>query len=258
MVRGHYGGDDLEARILGSLLDAGVVVDALTVEDLAGVDQLHAGGLATTRQLFQRLDLNRSTRLLDVGCGIGGPARAAAAAYDCPVIGIDVSPAFVEVATALTARVSLGDLVDLRVSSGEHIDLPDASVDRAMIIHVGMNIPDKRAVFAEVRRVLRPGGRFGVYEQMLTGGGPIPYPLPWATDHRSSFLQPPEAYADDLTSAGFAVELSDRLTSPPSAAPSGLTPAAVFGPGFDERIANNLLAARAGTLSPVMIIAVAH
>lgn len=258
-VRSHYGGDDLEERLLTALRAAGVDVDALTVADLAGADQLHAGGLDATRQLFDRLDLSGTTRLLDVGCGIGGPARAAAAAHGCPVVGIDLSAAFIDLATALTARVGLGALVEHRVGSGDRVDLPDDSVDRAMIVHVGMNIPDKRAVFAEVRRVLRPGGRFGVYEQMLTGDGPIPYPLPWATDATSSFLQSPAGYAEDLAAVGFEVELTENVAASPTAPSSaGVSPGAVFGPGFAERIANNVMAARAGTLSPVMIIAVAR
>ena len=113
----------------------------------------------------------------------------AAATYRCPVVGIDLSPDFIRVGRQLTERVGLAGLVDLRVASGDRIDLADASLDRAMIIHVGMNIPDKPAVFAEVRRVLKPGAIFGVYEQMQVGDGEPTYPLPWAEDERSSFVE---------------------------------------------------------------------
>jgi ubiquinone/menaquinone biosynthesis C-methylase UbiE len=219
---------------------------------------LHAGFLPATRYLLERLELDDQTRLLDVGCGIGGGSRVAAATYGCPVVGIDLSPQFIRVGRQLSERVGLAGLVDLRVASGDRIDLADASIDRAMIIHVGMNIPDKPAVFAEVRRVLKPGAIFGVYEQMQVGDGEPTYPLPWAEDERSSFVETAEAYALALQSTGFVVEhTEDRRAAtagPPGPEPR-LSPAAVFGPSFAERIANNIAATRAGILVPTVMIA---
>jgi MPBQ/MSBQ methyltransferase len=258
LVRQHYGDADLGERILDGLRDAGVDTDQLTVDDLGGLDQLHAGSLPATRYLLERLELDDQTRLLDVGCGIGGASRVAAATYRCPVVGIDLSPDFIRVGRQLTEQVGLGGLVDLRVASGDRIDLADASLDRAMIIHVGMNIPDKPAVFAEVRRVLKPGAIFGVYEQMQVGDGEPTYPLPWAEDERSSFVETAEAYALALQSTGFVVEhTEDRRAAtagPPGPEPR-LSPAAVFGPSFAERIANNIAATRAGILVPTVMIA---
>ena len=112
-----------------------------------------------------------------------------------------------------------------------------------MIIHVGMNIPDKPAVFAEVRRLLKPGGTFGLYEQMQVGEGVPNYPLPWAEDERSSFVEAPEAYALALESNGFVVEQTEdrrRATAGPPGPEPRLSPAAVFGPSFAERIGNNI------------------
>ena len=74
------------------------------------------------------------------------------------------------------------------------------------MVHVGMNIPDKQAVFAEVHRVLAPGGRFALYEQMRTGDGDLPYPLPWAEDERSSFVETVDDYSAHLEAAGFTVD----------------------------------------------------
>ena len=258
LVRQHYGDADLGERILDGLREAGVDTDQLTVDDLGGLDQLHAGSLPATRYLLERLELDDQTRLLDVGCGIGGASRVAAANYRCPVVGIDLSPDFIRVGRQLTEQVGLAGLVDLRVASGDRIDLADASLDRAMIIHVGMNIPDKPAVFAEVRRVLKPGAIFGVYEQMQVGDGEPPYPLPWAEDERSSFVETAETYALALQSTGFVVEhTEDRRAAtagPPGPEPR-LSPAAVFGPSFAERIANNIAATRAGILVPTVMIA---
>jgi MPBQ/MSBQ methyltransferase len=122
-----------------------------------------------------------------------------------------------------------------------------------------MNLPDKAAVFAEVRRVLSDGGRFGLYDQMRTGEGELPLPLPWAESSESSFVATPEEYADLLTAAGFdVVQTEDRtaaLGGPPQAGRGGLSPQAIFGPAFGERIGNNIAATRAGLLAPVLMVA---
>lgn len=261
LVRGHYGGPGLEDAILTALREAGIDLHALTADQLAPVDQLHLGGAPATRHLLDQLALDPGSQLLDVGCGIGGPARSAAAVVGCRVLGVDLSPDFVDVARRLTARVGLSELVEHRVSAGEALDLEDGSCDAAMMIHVGMNIPDKAAVFAEVRRVLRVGGVFGLFEQMRTGTGPPTYPLPWAEDERSSFVATPEDYANSLEATGFAVESVENRTAAllvPSEGPHRLSPAAVFGPPFTQRLAHNLQAARAGLIQPVLMVARAH
>lgn len=258
VVRRHYGGSDFEHRVLAALAERGVDTDHLTGDDLAVADQLHAGGLPATEHLLESLHLGPNTRLLDVGCGIGGPARVAAARYSCRVVGLDLSPDFIRAATELTGRAGLAHLVEHEVASVEHTDLPDASFDRAMLVHVGMNLPDKAAVFAEVRRVLRPGGLFGLYEQMRTGTGTPRYPLPWAEDERSSFLAAPTEYAAILEAAGFTVEEQENRTAAMaggSDAPPDLGPAAVFGASFADRFANNVAATRAGLVQPVVMVA---
>jgi SAM-dependent methyltransferase len=260
LVRQLYAGDDLETGIVASLAAAGVDPDHITVQNLAAVDQLHAGFSAATLYLQEQLDLTPQSRLLDVGCGIGGPARMAAADYGCAVIGVDLSPDFVRAATTLTARVGLSDLVEFRVGTGERLGFAAGSFDRAMMVHVGMNIPDKAAVFAEIRRVLQPGGTFGLFEQMLTSEAELVYPLPWAEDRRSSFLVSPDEYARDLRAAGFTIDRTEDRTAATAridGPPSQLSPAAVFGPPFMERIANNIAATRAGALAPVLMIATA-
>ena len=262
LVRSHYGGADLERLIFDGLRGAGIDLEQLSIDDLAAVDQLHAGFLPATRYLLDQLDLSTSTRLLDVGCGIGGPARVAAATYRCPVVGVDLSPDFIRVAQLLTERVGLHSLVEHQVAAGDGIDFPDSSFDRAMMVHVGMNIPDKAAVFTEVRRVLRPGATFGLFEQMKLSEQPPTYPLPWAEDERSSFVATPEDYVRDLEGAGFTVDRTEDRTAatagPPGGGPPRLSPAAVFGPRFVERIQNNIAATRTGILAPVLMLATAR
>ncbi len=256
-VREHYRGDDLEARVLDALREASVDVDHLKVEDLSGLDQLHAGGVAATEHLLNVIGVTPQTRLLDVGAGIGGPARVAAARTGCRVTGIDLSPDFVNLARSITARVGLTDQVTFDVGSAREMPYDDGAFDRAMLNHVGMNIGAKDRVFAEVRRVLELGGLFAVYEQMRVGDGALTYPVPWAEDESSSFVETRERYAELLAAAGFRVEIDeDRTTEAAGPPPPGaLTPAPVFGAGFAEAIGNNIAATMAGILAPVLIVA---
>jgi MPBQ/MSBQ methyltransferase len=255
-VRDHYSGAQLEELVLGALAAAGHDLDALAVEDLSGLDQLHAGGVPATEHVLGHLALGPPTPLLDIGCGVGGPSRLAAARHGCPVTGIDLSPDFVALARALTARLGLADRVTHEVGTATALPFDDGAFARAMLIHAGMNIPDKAGTFAEARRVLEPGGLFAVYEQMRIGPGELAYPLPWATDETSSFVETRETYAGLLADAGFELVHEEDLTSafgPPP--PGALTPRDLFGPGFDVRIGNNLVVAAAGTLGAVLMVA---
>jgi MPBQ/MSBQ methyltransferase len=256
LVKQHYGAGNLADAILHALAEAGTDVDHLTAADLFPVDQLHAGGMPSTRHALERLAVQPGMRLLDVGCGIGGPSRLAAT-YDAQVTGIDLTPEFVDAATALTERVGLAHRATFLTTPGESLPFEDGSFDAALMVHVGMNIPDKEAVFAEVHRVLAPSGIFAIYEQMRTSDGDLPYPLPWAEDERSSFVETVAEYSAHLEEAGFAVEeVEDRTEStlgPPPAGP--ISPVAVFGPVFAERVGNNVKATRAGLLGAVLVMA---
>jgi ubiquinone/menaquinone biosynthesis C-methylase UbiE len=195
-------------------------------------------------------------RLLDVGCGIGGASRMAAMT-GAEVTGIDLTPEFVETARVLTKRAGLADRATFVATPAESLPLDDGSFDAAVMVHVGMNIPDKQAVFAEVHRVLAPGGRFGVYEQMRTGDGDLPFPMPWAEDERSSFVERVEDYTRQLEVVGFAVEdVEDRTATTLGPPPSGpVTNAVIFGPAFVERIGQNIKATQAGLLGAIVVVA---
>jgi SAM-dependent methyltransferase len=257
LVTGHYGAAGLEARILGALADAGVDLDRLTAADLAPVDELHAGGLAETLHLLSCLDLPQRARLLDVGCGLGGSSRVAASSDSRRVTGVDLTAEYVHAATALTARVGLADRATFQTTKADRMPFADGSFDAAMMIHVGMNLPDKASVFAEVHRVLEPGGRFGIFDQMVGSGAPATYPLPWAEDDRASFLETPHRYAEVLRAAGFEIERQeDRSTAVTWPRGEGqLGPGVVFGPAFGERIRNQISDARSGALLSYLLVA---
>ena len=258
LVRNHYGAGALDELIVSALARHGVDVDHLRAPDLFPVDQLHAGGAAATGHVLDLLALAPGASLLDVGCGIGGASRMAAE-RGLRVTGIDLTPEFVEAATALTARVGLAERATFVTTPGEELALPDSSHDAAVMIHVGMNVPDKATVFAEVHRVLRPGGRFAVYEQVSTGSEDLPYPLPWAVDEQSSFVETAEDYRRHLEAAGFTVDdVVDHTAATAGGPPPGpLSPATILGPSFVERIGNNVAATRDGLLRAVILLATA-
>src|SRR6202008_4173459 len=91
-VTAHYSRGDLAETILRALADAGKDLDRLTPEDLAPFDQFHGRGLAATLELARLAQASAADRVLDVGCGIGGPARVLAHRFGARVSGIDLTP----------------------------------------------------------------------------------------------------------------------------------------------------------------------
>ncbi len=205
-VAKHYSHGALESAILEALKASGKNIDKLSPADLAGVDEFHLGWRAATVEIAKDIDLTSAMHVLDVGSGIGGPARYFAEAHGAQVTGIDLTDEFVQVANALTRRCGLADRANFQQASALALPFKDSTFDAATMIHVGMNIDDKAKVFSEVRRVLRPKARFAVYEVMRTSNGEIPYPMPWAATPATSFVRTPDDYRDMLTGAGFKLE----------------------------------------------------
>jgi ubiquinone/menaquinone biosynthesis C-methylase UbiE len=204
-VAEHYGRGGLGATLLGALEAAGKNVDRLSLEDLAPVDEFHVRGRPATAELTEALGLAAGMRVLDVGCGIGGPSRYVAATYDCKVVGIDLTEEFCQVATMLAERVGLGDRVEYRHGNALAMPFADADFEVAYTQHVAMNIEDKARLYREVWRVLQPGGRFGSYDLLQGEGGDVDYPVPWARDATTSFLVPPGELRRLLEDVGFAI-----------------------------------------------------
>ena len=204
-VARHYAQSELTRTVLEALRAAGKNLDALDAAELSPVDEFHTGWAPQTVEMAKTLGLAPGVAVLDVGSGIGGPARYFARTWGADVTGVDLTPAFVELATDLTARTGLADRV--RFVEGSALDLPFEAgrFDLATMNHVGMNIADKARVFAEVRRVLRPGGRFVVYDLMRVGEAELPMPMPWADTAATSFVETPARYRALLAGAGFTV-----------------------------------------------------
>ncbi len=266
-VAAHYARGDLEAAMLTALELAGVGLDGLTARDLAPVDEFHIGGLEASEALARHLPEGPGCRLLDIGCGVGGPARFFAERLDCEVVGIDLTPDFIAVAKSLTARVRLAERASFQVASALDLPFHDASFDAATLLHVGMNIDDKRALFAEAARVLRPGATFAVYDVMRVGPGGLTFPLPWSTLPETSFLAEPETYRAALLEAGFRIafeqvrstEAKDyfaRQRARIEAGETGPSMAAVMGETFQTKIANMVGLVNGDVVAPMEMIAV--
>ena len=207
----HYGGDELLASIEAGLDEMGLTSATVGIDALGPVDEFHVGGRAATTDLCKRLGVESETTLVDVGCGIGGTARFLASTFGCAVTGVDLAPDYVAVAHELTEWTGLSDRVRFEVGSALEMPFDADSFDGAVLLHVGMNIEDKQRLCDEVFRILRPGGRFGLYDIMRTAEDPLPFPVPWAANESMSFVDDLPTYRTALEAAGFEVEqLADR------------------------------------------------
>jgi len=251
-VMAHYTHGNLARTILAGLAQSGKDPDNLALADLAPVDELHVGGRPATVEFAARLGVASGMQLLDIGCGIGGPARHFAGDRGCLVTGIDLTEEFCQVAAVLTARTGLAERIHYRQASALALPFDEAYFDGAYTIHVAMNIADKAALYAEARRVVKPGGVFGLYDVLKGPGGAPHYPVPWAEDPSTSFLVTIEELRALLEAAGFEVlGLRDRTGFGVAffhetrgrfaeGAPPPLGPQIIMGESYREKIANIL------------------
>jgi SAM-dependent methyltransferase len=238
----YWGREGLERTILDALAAAGKKTDVLTVDDLAPADHFHSGGKRATERLARLAQLRPGVRVLDVGGGLGGPARTLAAQFGCRVTVVDLTESYVRAGAALTARLGLDDRVTHCVGDALALDVGAEVFDVVWTQNSGMNIADKERLYAGIHRVLRRGGLLATQEPMAGPGGPIIYPVMWARDERASFLRPPAAMRALLEATGFRVRAWDDVTAEtagpvdPAAIPAYAAPRLIMGAGLDEII----------------------
>lgn len=266
-VASHYTSGTLQALIEAGWEKVRAQSEAAPVDQLAAVDEFHIGGRAATEMVCHQMELKRDLKILDVGCGLGGAARFMAAHYGVDVEGIDLTPEFVEVGNALTQKAGLGSKVRLVRASALDLPQEDGSFDRATLFHVGMNIEDKVALFAEISRVLKPDGLLAVYDVMRVGEGTLEYPVAWAKDESTSFVAPVAAYQSAIESAGLSVYVIDakrelgleffgRMKA--RMAESGPPPLGlhiVMGQDAGVKAANMAAGIAKGAIAPVLVLA---
>jgi ubiquinone/menaquinone biosynthesis C-methylase UbiE len=265
-VARHYTHGALERTILEALQSAGRDLDRLEPSDLAPVDEFHIGGRQATVDFAEALGVGRGMHLLDVGSGLGGASRYFAHAHDCTVVGLDLTDEYVRVADLLAQRTGLGGRVSYRRGSALALPFPRATFDVAYMLHVGMNIADKAALFGQVRGVLKPGGLFGIYDVMREGEGAFGFPVPWASSAESSFVESAASYKRLLAAAGFTVlkersrrefavrffhELRARLVER-GTPPLGLH--LLMGESTPQKVGNMVAAVESGVLAPTELI----
>src|SRR5262244_2762665 len=176
-VRDHYRATGLTERLKAALAVFGPEDQRLTPQQLAALDQFHTRGLAATAELAALAGITADMSVLDVGSGVGGPARFLAATYGCRVTGVDLSEAFVDAARYLTKRTGLSGQVSFQIASALELPFDAGRFDVVLLQHVAMNISDRALLYREIRRVLKLSGRFAIYDVVLNCGDPH-YPVP--------------------------------------------------------------------------------
>jgi len=205
-IEAHYYREDLYGQIINGLTRLGVDLNQVNRNDLAPVDEFHVRGAAVSRELANSVNLH-NTKLLDVGCGIGGPCRMLADEFNCQTTGIDLSQVYVNTATQLSQLVSFESQTQFVQGDATQLPFPDASFDVVWTQHVQMNIADKEKFYSEIDRVLVKGGVFIYYDIFKKGAQEVSYPMPWATDASMSFLEPPTTMEGILSSLGLRGEM---------------------------------------------------
>ena len=269
-VEAHYTRPQLERTILQALTRAGHDLQKVKALDLAPLDEFHVGGLESTQELVKFMKLRPGMHLLDVGCGIGGPARYFAEQQGCRVTGVDLTEEFVRTAESLTKMTGLEKLVTFRRASALELPFERGTFDGAYVIHVGMNLADKAGLFREVARVLKPGARFTIFDFMAVRKEKFAFPVPWALTEETSFVSERNAYHEGLWSAGFeveherdrrqfAIEFTQRvMTQAATSGPPVLGLHLLMGEKAPVMLKNVFGAMQAGILEPVEMVVVAR
>jgi SAM-dependent methyltransferase len=261
-VRRHHRATGLTERLKTAFAALGPDDQRLTPQVLAALDQFHTRGLAATAELAELAQITADMSVLDVGSGVGGPARFLAATYGCRVTGVDLSEPFVDAARYLTRRTGQSSRVSFEIASALKLPFDGGSFDVVLLQHVAMNIADRARLYREIRRVLKSGGRFATFDVVSMSGEPH-YPLPWSRTPAASFLMTAAGTHEAIESAGFHTRASRddteaakawiarmRASGPPPTPNLGV----VMGPDFAELAANlgrNLMEGRFGILTAV-------
>ncbi|MGF1592596.1 MAG: class I SAM-dependent methyltransferase [Kiloniellaceae bacterium] len=246
----HYAREgELTGRILSALTAADKDLDRLSAEDLSPYDQFHSRGSQATAELASLLSPQAGQLLLDLGCGIGGPARWLARERGCQVVGLDLTEVYCRTARDLSARVRLDRQTRFLCADALQLPFAESSFDLVWTQHAAMNIADKSRLYREVARVLRPGGRFGLYDVMAGPAGAPHFPLPWAGGPEWSHLVAPQGVREAIAATGLrerhwrdlteeSKAWSEKAVAAQQAGRGHAGPALILGPSFAEMVAN--------------------
>lgn len=262
----YYDGPEIAETIFEALEQAGLDTEHLEIDDLAALDEFHAVGRPATLALAELCRIAAGAELLDVGAGIGGPARLLAERYGARVTALDQTERFCRANTRLCAACGLSERVSVVQGDATELPFADGAFEVAWTQALMQNIADKRTLFSELHRVLLPGGRLAIFEVLSGPGGAAQFPLPWADHPSESFLLSGAELREIAEQAGFTVSLwqegADALANigrvaeaQPPAQPDRGIGLHLLMPNFAERmasVARNLAEQRIGLLQAVL------
>jgi SAM-dependent methyltransferase len=237
-VSSHYGWSGLMATIEEEIRRNGIDPASVTVDELAPVDNYHSNRLAGTLVLARAAGITAADRVLDVGGGIGGPARQLARRYGCHVTVVDLTAEYCAAGETLTGWTNLQDNVSFVCADALAMPFDDGSFDVVWTQHASMNIADKAGLYREIARVIRVSGRFAFFDILAGPNQPIHVPVPWASDPSFSFLATPDETRALIADAGFREttwligEALDAELDRPEPERDGPAPRAALNPGL--------------------------
>jgi SAM-dependent methyltransferase len=204
-VSEHFAPPELRARVADVLAAAGKDASNTSIDELAPLDQWHMMRDIPTRRLAQRAGVTGDQRVLDVGCGMGGPARFLAATYGCTVTGVDITTPYLETAALLTELTGLTDRVAFQHADATALPFADETFDLVWTQHAAQSIPDKAAFLGELHRVLKPGGTAVIHDLYRGASGEIHFPAFWGRSDSISFLVTDSEMRSLIETGGFEV-----------------------------------------------------
>ena len=203
-IEKQYSLPNLENRVFSALQKVKNGNKNFSRNDFTGFDEFHIQGIKATRELATLLEIQPNMTILDIGCGVGGPARTLASEYNAQVVGIDAVKQFSELATKLSKLVQLSDRTQFMFGSALALPFSDTSFDIVWMQHMNMNFKEKDRLYAEASRVLRSGGKVALYEicKGKNTNEPLSFPVPWANTETMNYLIRPEEIVEMLHKQG--------------------------------------------------------
>ncbi|MHA2259998.1 MAG: class I SAM-dependent methyltransferase [Promethearchaeota archaeon] len=202
-INNQYGQSNLGEKIVRTLQERGINNESEIRKQLALIEDIHIRGRLATLELARIAHVKEDMKILDVGCGIGGPARVLAAKFGCNVTGIDLCKEYCEAAIILNKLTGLGNKIEIIECNVLEMHFEENNFDMIFIQHVLMNIKEKRQLLSKIYKILSPNGKLAVYEICAGNNSPIIFPVVWANDSSISFTIKPDELYQIIKSLGF-------------------------------------------------------
>ena len=155
-----------EERLRTNYSDIGVAVMQAMYSD----GYLSIGGIESTNELAQLAGIDEAVRVLDIGCGLGGPMLQLAESFGCSVTGIDLVESSVDRARLRSVERGLQELASFEQADATTLPFGDGAFDVVWGQDAWCHVPDKAAVLVEANRVLRSGGTIAFTDWLADTG----------------------------------------------------------------------------------------